>query len=209
MPVFETKVDPKSDEYASNRAAHLSLIEEFRSLEEKIVATSARAKPKFDKRGQLLPRERLSLLLDRGSPFLEISTLCGLKMDDDDGDTQIFGGGTICGIGFVGGVRCLVTASDSGIKGGAATPMGVDKALRAQAIALENKLPFIQLVESAGANLFRQAQMFVAGGRSFANLAKLSAAGIPIIAVVHGSSTAGGAYQTGLSDYVIAVRGRT
>ncbi|MEM9263237.1 MAG: carboxyl transferase domain-containing protein, partial [Pseudomonadota bacterium] len=78
-----------------------------------------------------------------------------------------------------------------------------------QAIALENKLPFIQLVESAGANLFRQAQMFVAGGRSFANLAKLSAAGIPIIAVVHGSSTAGGAYQTGLSDYVIAVRGRT
>ncbi len=209
MPVFESQIDVKADSFAENRAAHLKLIEEFRALEEKIVATSARAKPKFEKRGQLLPRERLALVLDRGAPFLEISTLCGYKMDDDDGDSQISGGGSICGIGFVSGVRCMVTASDSGIKGGAATPMGVDKALRAQAIALENKLPFVQLVESAGANLFRQAQMFVAGGRSFANLAKLSAAGCPIIAVVHGSSTAGGAYQTGLSDYVIAVRGRT
>lgn len=209
MPVFDSEIDVKAESFVANRAAHLKLIEEFRALEEKIVATSARAKPKFEKRGQLLPRERLALVLDRGAPFLEISSLCGYKMDDDDGDSQISGGGSICGIGFISGVRCMVTASDSGIKGGAATPMGVDKALRAQAIALENKLPFVQLVESAGANLFRQAQMFVAGGRSFANLAKLSAAGCPIIAVVHGSSTAGGAYQTGLSDYVIAVRGRT
>ncbi|MBI1392130.1 MAG: acyl-CoA carboxylase subunit beta [Alphaproteobacteria bacterium] len=209
MPVFESQIDVRSDDFARNRAAHLKLIEEFRALEEKIVATSARAKPKFDNRGQLLPRERLALILDRGAPFLEISTLCGYKMDDDDGDSQISGGGSICGIGFVSGVRCMVTASDSGIKGGAATPMGVDKALRAQAIALENRLPFIQMVESAGANLLRQSQMFVAGGRSFANLAKLSAAGCPIIAIVHGSSTAGGAYQTGLSDYVVAVRGRT
>jgi geranyl-CoA carboxylase beta subunit len=103
----------------------------------------------------------------------------------------------------------MITASDSGIKGGAATPMGVDKSLRAQAIAYENKLPLIQLVESAGANLLRQAEMFVRGGRTFANLARLSKAGIPVIAVVHGSSTAGGAYQPGLSDYVIVVRGRT
>lgn len=187
---------------------HLALIDEFRGLEQKIVETSARSKPKFDKRGQILPRERLALVLDRGAPFLELSTLCGYQMHDDDGDANIFGGG-ISGIGFIAGVRCLISASDSGIKGGAATPMGVHKALRAQAIALKNKLPYVQLIESAGANLFRQAEMFVAGGESFANLARLSAAGCPVIAVVHGSSTAGGAYQTGLSDYVVAVRGRS
>ncbi|MEM6415432.1 MAG: carboxyl transferase domain-containing protein [Pseudomonadota bacterium] len=209
MPVFESQISTKSETFAANRAAHLKMIDEFRALEDKIIATSARAKPKFDKRGQLLPRERLAMLLDRGAPFLEISTLCGYKMDDDDGDSQIAGGGGLCGIGFIAGVRCLISANDSGIKGGAATPMGVEKGLRAQEIALQNKLPFVQLVESAGANLLRQAQMFVPGGRGFANLAKLSAAGCPIIAVVHGSSTAGGAYQTGLSDYVVAVRGRT
>ncbi|MFQ5563925.1 MAG: acyl-CoA carboxylase subunit beta [Parvularculaceae bacterium] len=209
MPVFDSKIDIRSEEFAKNRADHLALIEEFRGLERKIVETSARAKPKFDKRGQILPRERIALILDRGAPFLELSTLCGYKMHDDDGDQNISGGGSIAGIGFIAGARCLVSASDSGIKGGAATPMGVEKALRAQALALENKLPFVHLIESAGANLFRQAEMFVAGGRSFANLAKLSAAGCPVIAVVHGSSTAGGAYQTGLSDYVIAVRGRT
>ncbi|MEX0644435.1 MAG: carboxyl transferase domain-containing protein, partial [Parvularculaceae bacterium] len=209
MPVFETKVDVRSEAFAANRKAHLALIDDFRALERKIVETSARAKKKFDERGQLLPRERVALLLDRGAPFLEISTLCGYKMHDDDGDASISGGGGISGVGFIAGVRCVIGASDSGIKGGAATPMGVSKGLRAQAIALENKLPYVHLIESAGANLFRQAEMFVPGGRSFANLARLSAAGQPVIAVVHGSSTAGGAYQTGLSDYVVAVRGRT
>ncbi len=209
MPVFTSEIDPSSERYAENRAGHLALIEEFRGLEEKIVATSARAKPKFEKRGQLLPRERLALILDRGAPFLEISTLCGYKMHDDDGDHNIFGGGGISGIGFIAGVRCMVSASDSGIKGGAATPMGVHKALRSQEMALAQKLPYVQLIESAGANLFRQSDMFVPGGQTFANLARLSAAGCPVISVVHGSSTAGGAYQTGLSDYVVAVRGRT
>jgi len=209
MPVFESQIDPRSDAFAANRAAHLALIEEFRALERRIVETSARAKKKFDARGQLLPRERVALILDRGAPFLEISTLCGYKMHDDDGEGNIAGGGGISGIGFVSGVRCLVSASDSGIKGGAATPMGVHKALRAQEIALAQKLPYVQLIESAGANLFRQAEMFVPGGQTFANLARLSAAGCPVISVVHGSSTAGGAYQTGLSDYVVAVRGRT
>lgn len=208
MPVFESQIDPRAESFAANRAAHLKLIEEFRAIERRIVEASNRARPKFEKRGQLLPRERLALILDRGAPFLELSTLCGHRMHDDDGEANVSGGG-IAGIGFVAGARCLVSVSDSGIKGGAATPMGVEKALRAQAIALENRLPFIQLIESAGANLFRQAEMFVAGGRTFANLARLSAAGCPVISVVHGSSTAGGAYQTGLSDYVVAVRGRT
>jgi geranyl-CoA carboxylase beta subunit len=209
MPVFQSEIDTRSDVFAANRAAHLALIGEFRNLERKIVETSERARAKFEKRGQLLPRDRLSLVLDRGAPFLELSTLCGLKMHDDDGEGNISGGGGIAGLGFIAGVRCLVTASDAGIKGGAATPMGVLKALRAQEIALQQKLPVVQLIESAGANLFRQSDMFVPGGRTFANLARLSAAGCPIISVVHGSSTAGGAYQTGLSDYVVAVRGRS
>lgn len=209
MPRFQSSIDVRSETFASNRAHHLRLIEEFRALERKIVETSARSRAKFEKRGQLLPRDRLALILDRGAPFLELSTLCGYKMHDDDGDANISGGGGICGVGFIAGTRVLVSASDAGIKGGAATPMGVHKALRAQEIALKQKLPFVHLIESAGANLFRQSEMFVAGGQTFANLARLSAAGLPVIAVVHGSSTAGGAYQTGLSDYVVVVRGRS
>ncbi|MFN0022292.1 MAG: acyl-CoA carboxylase subunit beta [Parvularculaceae bacterium] len=209
MPVFQSSIDVRSAAFAANRAHHLRLIDEFRALERRIVENSGRARAKFEKRGQVLPRDRLALVLDRGAPFLELSTLCGYKMHDDDGDANISGGGGLCGIGFVSGARCMVSASDAGIKGGAATPMGVHKALRAQEIALKQKLPFVQLIESAGANLFRQADMFVAGGQTFANLARLSAAGLPVIAVVHGSSTAGGAYQTGLSDYVVVVRGRS
>jgi len=209
MPVFESNIDVRSETFAANRKHHLALIEEFRGLERRIAETSARAKKKFEERGQLLPRDRLALLLDRGAPFLQISTLCGYRMHDDDGEANISGGGGLSGIGFIAGVRCMIGGSDSGIKGGAATPMGVYKALRCQEIALKQKLPFVQMIESAGANLFRQAEMFVAGGQTFANLARLSAAGCPVISVVHGSSTAGGAYQTGLSDYVVAVRGRT
>ncbi len=209
MPVFQSAIDTRSEAFAANRAAHLKLIEEFRSLERMIVETSARSRAKFEKRGQLLPRDRIALVVDRGAPFLELSTLCGFRLHDDDGGQNISGGGSIAGIGFIAGARCMVTASDSGIKGGAATPMGVSKALRAQEIALKQKLPFVQLIESAGANLFRQSEMFVPGGQTFANLARLSAAGLPVIAIVHGSSTAGGAYQTGLSDYVVVVRGRS
>ena len=209
MPRIESQVDVKSEQFRENRDGHEKLIRRFRELETKVRDNSARAQPKFEKRGQLLPRQRLALLLDRGAPFLELSTLCGYRMHDDDGDRNISGGGLITGIGHVSGVRCLVAASDSGIKGGAATPMGVDKVLRAQDMAMENRLPFVQLIESAGANLFRQAELFVKGGRMFANLAKLSAMGLPVVSVVHGSSTAGGAYQTGLSDYVIVVRGRS
>ena len=209
MPVFESKINPNSESFQKNRADHLALIAEFRGLEVKIRQSSARAEPKFRKRGQLLPRERIDLLLDRGAPFIQLSTLAGYKMHDDDGDKNISGGGSITGIGFINGVRCMIQASDSGIRGGAATPMGGEKTLRAQAMALENKLPYVQLIESAGANLFRQAELFVKGGRNFANLSKLSAAGIPVIGVTHGSSTAGGAYQSGLCDYLVVVRGRS
>ena len=192
-----------------NRAAHTALIEEVRALEQRVRDASDRSRAKFEKRGQFVPRDRIKLLLDRGAPFVELSTLCGYRMHDDDGEKNIAGGGVITGIGFVGGVRVMVCASDSGIRGGAATPMGVDKVLRAQDIAFENRLPYVQIIESAGANLFRQADMFVKGGKTFANLARHSAAGLPVVSLVSGSSTAGGAYQSGLSDYIVVVRNRS
>jgi geranyl-CoA carboxylase beta subunit len=174
-----------------------------------VIAESASKRERFEQRGQLLPRERVARLLDRGSTFLELSRLAALNMHDDDGKKSVLGGGSIVGIGVVAGRRCLVSASDSALKGGTVAPMGLKKALRAQEIARENKLPLVYLVESGGANLMYQSEIFIEGGRSFANQARLSAAGIPQIAVVHGSSTAGGAYLPGLSDYVVLVRGRS
>ena len=209
MPVLRSSVIVESDDFRANRSDHLRLISGFRAIEGKVREASGRTDAKFRARGQLPPRDRLNLLLDRDSPFLELSSLAGLGMHEDDGAENVFGGGIIAGIGTVSGARCMVAANDSGIKGGAAHPMGVEKAIRAQEIALANKLPYIQLVESAGANLLIQAEMFVRGGATFANMARLSAAGIPVVSIVHGSSTAGGAYQTGLADYVVMVRGRS
>lgn len=209
MPVIESAIDLRSESYGKNREDMLAFVEGFRALEARVRETSASKAAKFQKRGQLLPRERVARLLDRGSPFLELSTLAGYKMHDDDGKRNIAGGGNIIGIGFVEGRRCLVTCSDSAIKGGAISPMGLKKSLRAQEIALQNKLPCVNLVESAGANLLYQSELFVDGGRVFANLARLSAAGVPQLTVVHGSSTAGGAYLPGLSDYVVVVKGKT
>jgi len=208
VPAIRTAIDCNSDTFAATRAAMLALVDEFRALEGKVRALSAAKRATFEKRGQLLPRDRVALLLDRGAPFLELATLAGYKMHDDDGGENIMGGGLIAGIGVVSGVRCVVTASDSAIKGGTIAPMGLKKSLRAQEIARENKLPMVHLVESGGANLLYQADIFIEGGRGFANQARLSAAGIPQITVVHGSSTAGGAYLPGLSDHVVMVRGR-
>jgi len=209
VPRLHSTVDPSSESFGRNRAQMLELLTQVRSLEAKVREHSASKAAKFQKRGQLLPRQRIERLLDRGAPFLELSTLAGYKMHDDDGKSGIAGGSNIIGIGVVQGRRCLVSASDSAIKGGAVSPMGLRKTLRAQEIALQNKLPTINLVESAGANLIYQSELFVEGGRVFANMARLSAAGLPQITVVHGSSTAGGAYIPGLSDYVIVVRGRS
>jgi geranyl-CoA carboxylase beta subunit len=208
MPIIESLIDPQSESFRANREQMLALIGEFRALEQKVRDASNARRERFRARRQLLPRERLALLLDPGAPWLELSTLAGFRMHDDDGDAGIQGGGGIAGIGYVSGTRCIVSANDSAIKGGTLTPMGVKKHLRVQEIAMQNKLPMVQLVESGGANLLYQAEMFVEGGRGFANQARLSAAGIPQITVVHGSSTAGGAYLPGLSDYVILVRGR-
>jgi geranyl-CoA carboxylase beta subunit len=208
MPIIDSRIDPASDSFRANREQMLALIGEFRALEQKVRDASNSRRQRFHGRGQLLPRERVTLLLDRGAPWLELSTLAGLRMHDDDGADGIQGGGGIAGIGYVSGIRCMIAASDSAIKGGTSTPMGVKKNLRIQQIAMENKLPMVRLVESGGANLLFQAEMFVEGGRGFANQARMSAAGIPQVTVVHGSSTAGGAYLPGLSDYVVLVRNK-
>jgi geranyl-CoA carboxylase beta subunit len=210
MAILESTIAPSSAAYHANRDGMLALIARMRSLEERTRTASAAAKDRFHKRGQLLPRERVALVLDPGSPFIELSTLTGYMFDVPDPDKSVPGGGVIAGIGFVAGIRCMVSASDSGIDAGALQPYGIDKTLRVQELALENKLPYVQLVESAGANLLRyRVEDFVRGGNIFRNLALLSAAGLPVVTVTHGSSTAGGAYQTGLSDYIVMVRGRT
>lgn len=210
MTVIENSISPASETYQANRAGMLAQIALVNAVAGRTAAASELSKNRFHERGQLLPRERIALLLDAGAPFLELSALAGYCLDTPDSDKSIPGGGTIAGIGFVSGVRCMVTASDSGIEAGSLQPMGLDKRLRSQEIALENKLPSVQLVESAGANLMRyRVEDFIRGGTTFRNLALLSAAGLPVITVTHGSSTAGGAYQTGLSDYIVMVRGRT
>jgi len=209
MAVIESRLSSASESFQANRASMLALIEQLRALEARTRDESAKVKPLFDRRGQLLPRERIARLLDAGAPWLELSTMAGYGHDRPEPERSIPGGGMISGIGYVAGVRCMIVASDSGIDAGAIQSMGREKLLRAQDIALRNKLPFVHLVESAGANLLKyRVEGFIYGGTIFYNLARLSAAGLPVVTVVHGSSTAGGAYMPGLSDYVIMVRGR-
>ena len=210
MATIESTLSPGSQAFRDNRDGMLALIERVRDAERRTLAKSALSRERFEKRGQLLPRERLALLLDPGAPFLELCTLAGYGLDTPDPAKTVPGGGVIAGIGFVSGVRCMVVASDSGIDAGALQPKGLDKVLRIQEMTLENKLPYVQLVESAGANLMAyRVEDFIRGGNSFRNLALMSAAGLPVVTVTHGSSTAGGAYQTGLSDYIILIRGRS
>lgn len=210
MTVFTSSWNAQSPQALARRDAMLARLAALRALEDRAAQASARAKPMFDKRGQLLPRERVALLLDPGAPFLPLASIAGYMQDTPKPEASIPGGGMIAGIGFISGVRCVVVASDSGIDAGAIQHMGREKALRAQEIALHNRLPFVHLVESAGANLMKyRVEGFVHGGALFRNLARLSAAGLPVITVQHGSGTAGGAYMPGLSDVVVMVRGRS
>ena len=210
MKAFASQWNAGGEQAQQRTAATLQRIAALRELEQRAADASQRSKPQFEKRGQLLPRERVALLLDAGAPWLPLCSLAGYLQDRPDANKSVPGGGMLAGIGFVSGVRCMVVASDSGIEAGAIQEKGLDKMLRVQEIALQNKLPFIHLVESAGANLMRyRVEGFVMGGALFRNLARLSAAGIPVITVQHGSGTAGGAYMPGLSDVVIMVRGRS
>jgi geranyl-CoA carboxylase beta subunit len=214
MPKIESRIDTAGATFAANRAHMQGLLAQLRATEARTRARSQEAGPRFARRGQILPRERVGLLLDPGAPALELSTLAGWCQDEDDGkprnaESTVPGGGSIVVIGYVAGVRCLVLADDAGIDAGALQPLGLEKFQRAQEIALANRLPFVHLIESAGANLLKyRVEHFILGGKGFYNLARLSAAGLPVLGVVHGSSTAGGAYMTGLADIVIMVRGR-
>ena len=208
--MFESSFNPQGPQAQQRREAMLARLAQLRALEDRAAQASAKSKPVFDKRGQLLPRERVALLLDPGAPYVPLCSLAGYLQDHKDPEKSVPGGGMLAGMGFISGVRCMVVASDSGIDAGAIQARGLEKILRVQEIALQNQLPFIHLVESAGANLTKyQVEGFVLGGSLFRNLARLSAAGIPVITVQHGSGTAGGAYMPGLSDIVIMVRGRS
>src|SRR3981189_209086 len=132
MAIIESTIAPNSDSFKNNRTRMLALISRMRGLEGGARAASAAAKDRFHKRGQLLPRERVALVLDPGSPFIELSTLAGYMFDVADADKSVPGGGVIAGIGFVSGVRCMVSANDSGIDAGALQPYGLDKQLRVQ-----------------------------------------------------------------------------
>jgi len=209
MPAFQSLLAARDEELAGNREHMLALLDELGALQARTEAASAKSGPRFAKRGQLLPRERLGLLLDAGAPFLQLSTLAGFLLDVADPAKSVPGGGCVAGVGSIAGTLCMVVADDSGIEAGALQPMGLEKFQRAQQIALENRLPFVHLVESAGANLLRyRVEDFINGGSHYCRLAKLSAAGLPVLTLVHGSSTAGGAYMPGLSDYVVMVRDR-
>jgi len=207
MPVLESEIDVHSENFKANTEFMQSAIDEFRGIEQKVVEKELAAKEKFVKRKKLLPRERLNRLLDAGTPFMEIMALAGYKMHDDK-DGSGAGGGIIAGIGYVSGVRCMVVVNNCAIKGGTISPAGLDKSLRIQEIVKENKLPVVSLSESGGANLNYATDIFVKGAKAFANQARMSAMGLPQVTVVHGSATAGGAYQPGLSDWVVLVRGK-
>ncbi|HEY6255974.1 MAG TPA: carboxyl transferase domain-containing protein [Xanthobacteraceae bacterium] len=208
MPVLETVIDPKSDAFAENAAAMRARIDELKTLLARIAeGGGAQARDRHVARGKLLPRERVRLLVDPGAAFLELSALAGHRLYDE----EVHSGGLITGIAQVAGQECVIVANDATVKGGTYFPITVKKHLRAQEIARENRLPCIYLVDSGGANLPNQDEVFPDRdhfGRIFYNQATMSAAGIPQIAVVMGSCTAGGAYVPAMADESVIVRGQ-
>ena len=206
MPVLESKVDRKSAEFAVNDAALRALVAELRARQAQVGSGGGEAaRAKHVARGKLLPRDRVEMLLDPGTPFLELSPLAALGMYGDDSP----GAGIITGIGCIAGRQCVIVCNDPTVKGGTYYPITIKKHLRAQRVAEENRLPCVYLVDSGGAHLPSQDEVFPDAdhfGRIFYNQANMSAAGIPQIAVVMGSCTAGGAYVPAMSDESIIVR---
>jgi len=206
MPAIESKLNPRDPLFAQNRAAMTAQVDDLRARVADIEqggGESARAR--HVGRGKLLPRERVRTLIDPASPFLELSQLAAFGMYDDN----IAAAGIITGVGRVAGRECVIVCNDATVKGGTYYPITVKKHLRAQEIARENGLPCIYLVDSGGANLPNQTEVFPDRehfGRIFYNQATLSAAGVPQIAVVMGSCTAGGAYVPAMADESIIVR---
>ncbi len=206
MPTLATKLNPRSEDFKRNADAMQTLVHDLNAQLARIAQGGGEAaRAKHLARGKLLPRERVEMLLDPDTPFLEIAPLAALNMYDNDAP----GAGMIAGIGRVSGVECLIVCNDATVKGGTYYPMTVKKHLRAQEIAQQNRLPCLYLVDSGGANLPNQDEVFPDRdhfGRIFFNQANLSAEGIPQIAVVMGSCTAGGAYVPAMSDETIIVK---
>ena len=209
MTVFKSRISTSSESFKKNRADMLGLIEKLNELNGRARIKSEQRKARFEARGQLTPRDRLARLLDPGMPWLAVGNMAGYLSDKRPEPKSIPGSTVIAGIGFIAGVRCMVVVDDSGITAGALTAAGGYKIIRSEQIALEQRLPYVHLVESAGGDLLNYTvEGFSDGGRLFSGQAKLSKAGVPVISILHGSSTAGGAYMPGMSDYVVAVKGR-
>lgn len=208
MTVLKSAIDVRSDDFATNAAAMRALVDDLRARVETVkLGGGDKARERHTGRGKMLPRERVRALLDPGSPFLELSQMAAHGMYDAD----IAAAGIITGIGRIAGIECVVVCNDATVKGGTYFPVTVKKHLRAQEIARENNLPCVYLVDSGGANLPNQDEVFPDRdhfGRIFYNQANLSAAGVPQIAVVMGSCTAGGAYVPAMSDESIIVKGQ-
>ena len=206
MQAIQSKINPRSDEFRANAAQMQALVADLRAQAAKVALGGGEAaRAKHAARGKLLPRERVDQLLDPGTPFLEIGQLAAFGMYDNEAPSA----GVIAGVGRVQGVECLIVANDATVKGGTYYPVTVKKHLRAQEIALQNHLPYIYLVDSGGAFLPKQDEVFPDRdhfGRIFYNQATMSALGIPQIAVVMGSCTAGGAYVPAMSDETIIVK---
>ncbi|MDO9236892.1 MAG: carboxyl transferase domain-containing protein [Aquabacterium sp.] len=206
MPLIETQLNPRSETFKANAQAMQLLIDDLTQQLDRIAMGGGEApRAKHVARGKLLPRDRVEQLLDAGSPFLEVAPLAALNMYHNAAP----GAGVIAGIGRVSGVECMIVCNDATVKGGTYYPISVKKHLRAQEIAWQNRLPCIYLVDSGGANLPNQDEVFPDRdhfGRIFYNQANMSAAGIPQIAVVMGSCTAGGAYVPAMSDEAIIVQ---
>jgi 3-methylcrotonyl-CoA carboxylase beta subunit len=206
MPVLESKLSPRAADFLTNADKMRALVADLKDKVAKAALGGGEGpRAKHVARGKLLPRERINLLLDPGAPFLELSQLAAFGMYNDEAP----GAGVITGIGRIGGIECLIVANDATVKGGTYYPMSVKKHLRAQEIARENRLPCVYLVDSGGAFLPLQDEVFPDRehfGRIFYNQANLSAAGIPQIAVVMGSCTAGGAYVPAMSDETVIVK---
>lgn len=207
MAVIESKTIKTSAVFQENRDAMLACVARLRELEQRAADQSQRREATFRKRGQLTPRERLNALVDPGMPFVRLHSIANYCGEDPNPETSVPGASVIVGIGFVEGVRTMIWVDDSGLSAGAATPYTVHVALSIQKICMRDKLPLIHLVESAGANLLNYTvELWSNFGAVFRNLARMSAQGLPTMVVLHGGSTAGGAYMPGMSDYVIGVK---
>ena len=211
MPALESKLNPRSAEFAANAAAMRAVVDDLnRQTDKAAMGGGEAARAKHTARGKLLPRDRVAMLLDPGTPFLELSPLAAMGMyPDRDGSDSAPSAGVIAGIGRVSGVDCMIVCNDATVKGGTYYPMTVKKHLRAQEVAAQNNLTCVYLVDSGGANLPNQDEVFPDRdhfGRIFFNQANMSAQGIAQIAVVMGSCTAGGAYVPAMSDETIIVK---